>query len=156
MADLLDVLQELAEGGLAFVESILPKEFLIAIFVLSLVAFVGTLLAIPPILIRLPHDYFDEGRKQTWMKDSHPVLRTLTLILKNVAGAIFLLAGIAMLILPGQGLLTMLIGVSLLDFPGKRKMEKRLVCLPGVLNVINALRRKYGKSPIVVQCEGPG
>ena len=32
---------------------------------------------------------------------------------------------------PGQGLLTMLIGLTLLSFPGKRRLERRFVRMPG-------------------------
>ena len=119
---------------------------------MSLAAFIGTLIAIPQILKRLPADYFDEQVHRPWMPGHCPVVRTLTFFLKNLLGMVFLLAGIAMLFLPGQGLLTMLIGVSLIDFPGKRKLERKLICLPGVLKVINGLREKHGKPPLSVQC----
>ncbi|MGB0909330.1 MAG: PGPGW domain-containing protein [Nitrospirales bacterium] len=121
-------------------------------FVLSIVAFIGTLFAIPQILKRLPADYFDEHVHRTWMAEHHPVLRTLTLLLKNLLGIVFLLAGLAMLLLPGQGILTMIIGISLIDFPGKRKLERKLICIPGVLKVINGLRQKYDKPPLNIQC----
>ena len=138
--------------SITLVETYIPGEVLIAIFVLSIIAFIGTLLAIPAILIRLPEDYFDEEKPHTWMETYHPIIRKISLFLKNGVGYIFLLAGLAMLVLPGQGILTMLIGVSLIDFPGKRKFERKLICLPGVLKTINALRQKYGKPPFAVQC----
>ena len=140
------------EQSMTLVESFIPGNVLIAIFIVSIIAFVGTLLAIPAILLRLPEDYFDEEKPHTWMETYHPIIRKISLFLKNGVGYIFLLAGIAMLVLPGQGILTMLIGVSLIDFPGKRKFEKKLICLPGVLKTINALRQKYGKPPLSVEC----
>jgi len=85
-----------------------------------------------------------------WMKDRHPVLRFAALILKNILGVIFVIAGIAMLILPGQGVLTILIGISLMDFPGKRRFEARIVGQRTVLNVINSLRTKFGKPPLII------
>ena len=152
MTDLFTELQKLIQQSFAIIESVIPGEVLIAIFVVSIIAFIGTLVAIPAILIRLPADYFDEEKPHTWMKTYHPIIRKISLFLKNGVGYIFLLAGFAMLVLPGQGLLTMLIGVSLIDFPGKRQFEKKLMCLPGVLKTINALRQKYGKPPFSVQC----
>jgi hypothetical protein len=65
-------------------------------------------------------------------------------------GCVLLLAGIAMLVLPGQGILTMLIGVSLMDIPGKRKLERRLIGRPAVLRTINKIRAKFGREPLVV------
>jgi hypothetical protein len=109
--------------------------------------FFGTILLIPVIIIRLPVDYFLHDEEHVWMAEYHPVLRYIGLVIKNTVGLIFLLAGIAMLVLPGQGLLTMVIGVSLLDFPGKRTIEHRLLTKPMVFQAMNAIRRKFGKPP---------
>jgi hypothetical protein len=152
MTELFAGFQKWFTQSIAIIESVVPGEVLIAIFLVSIIAFIGTLVAIPAILIRLPADYFNEEKPHRWMNTYHPIIRKISLFLKNGIGYIFLLAGIAMLVLPGQGILTMLIGVSLIDFPGKRKFEKKLMCLPGVLKTINALRRKYGKHPFSVQC----
>jgi hypothetical protein len=84
------------------------------------------------------------------MKDHHPVLRLLGVVVKNVVGVVFFLVGFAMLFLPGQGLLTMLIGVSLIDFPRKRQLEAKMVGQPTLLGVINAMRRKFDKPPLTL------
>jgi hypothetical protein len=84
------------------------------------------------------------------MKDRHPALRLAGMILKNVAGVAFFLAGISMLILPGQGLLTILIGISLMDFPGKHRLEARIVGNRTVLGAVNSLRAKFGRPPLVM------
>ena len=152
MTEIFNGLQRLIEQSMVLVESVIPGEWLIAIFLISILAFIGTLVAIPPILIRLPADYFKEEKSHMWMNTHHPIIRKISIFFKNGVGYIFLLAGIAMLVLPGQGILTMLIGISLIDFPGKRKFEKKLICLPGVLKTINALRQKYGKPPLTVNC----
>jgi hypothetical protein len=118
--------------------------------ILAIVTFAGSLIAIPWILLRLPPHYFDERHPRTWLEDHHPVLRALALGLKNLFGALFVLAGIAMLVLPGQGLLTMLIGLSLLDFPGKRALERKLISVPLISMTINRLREQFGRSPLIV------
>lgn len=152
MADLYSNFFQWIKQSIVLVESFIPADALIAIFLFSIIAFIGTLIAIPAILIRLPEDYFGEEKPHSWMSTYHPIIRKISFLLKNGVGYIFLLAGIAMLVLPGQGILTMLIGISLIDFPGKRKFEKKLICLPGVLKTINALRQKYGKPPLSVNC----
>jgi hypothetical protein len=141
------------EALLAQVQAVLTKDVLIWFGVSSVVLFVGTLVAIPFILVRLPPDYFDERRPRLWMPDHHPVLRLVGLFVKNAVGAVFLVVGIALLFLPGQGILTILIGVSLLDFPGKRYCERKIVGQPAVLKAINSLRAKYGKPPLTVKGE---
>ncbi len=120
------------------------------IFVLSVATFVGSLIMIPWILVRLPSHYFDERHPRTWLKDHHPVLRKAGFVVKNLVGVGFLLAGIAMLVLPGQGLLTMLIGISFIDFPGKRALERKIVSVPVVLSAINGVRARFGHAPLIV------
>jgi hypothetical protein len=141
---------------LATIFALVPPAMLVTIALVSLAVFVATLVAIPFILVRLPADYFDVRVPRVWMKDRHPVLRAAGLSLKNVAGLLFLVAGVAMLVLPGQGLLTMLIGISLLDFPGKQQVEARIVGQSTVLRVINALRTKFGKPPLILAKVSPG
>ncbi len=138
----------------ATVDALVGTELLVALGVGSVLLFVLSLLAIPIILVRLPADYFDERYPRTWMKDHHPVLRTMGLVIKNVFGAVFLLAGLAMLVLPGQGILTILIGISLLDFPGKRRVEARLVGQPTVFRAINAMREKFSRPPFTLAPKG--
>lgn len=130
------------------VDVLLSHDVLVALGIFSVVCFVGTLVAIPFILVRLPPDYFDHRRRRPWMDGQHPALRLAARIAKNVLGIVFLLAGIAMLVLPGQGLLTMVIGISLMDFPGKRQLERKLIGKPAVLNAINAIRGKLGHPPL--------
>ena len=135
---------------LSTVQQYVSTETLVTLTILSIVVFVGSLIAIPFILVRLPTDFFDIRVPRPWMEDHHPVLRVLGHLVKNVVGAIFLFVGFLMLFLPGQGILTMLIGISMLDFPGKRKLEAKLIGQPAVLNTINGMREKFGKPPLII------
>ena len=135
---------------LAGLAAALPPGTLWAIAIASVVVFVGTLVIIPFILVRLPEHYFDVRVPRTWMKDSHPLLRVAGLVLKNVLGILFLAAGLAMLVLPGQGLLTILIGLTLLDFPGKQRLEASIIGRPAVLRTINQLRQRFGRRALVI------
>jgi hypothetical protein len=128
----------------------IPVDVLYGLALASAIGFIGSLIAIPLILVRLPADYFDTRTPRHWMKDHHPVLRLLGVIVKNVVGVVFVLAGFAMLFLPGQGLLTILIGVSLMDFPKKRVLEAKMVGQPTLLGVINSMRHKFGKPPLTM------
>lgn len=132
-------------------ENPFSEDVLFGLFVFSIISFVGTLIAIPYILVRIPQNYFDERHPRIWMANHHPVLRLMGVVGKNLLGIVFLLAGFAMLFLPGQGILTMLIGVSLMDFPGKRGLERRLVGRPSVLQAINKVRKKFGKPPLEIK-----
>ncbi|WHZ28408.1 MAG: hypothetical protein OJF51_003206 [Nitrospira sp.] len=135
---------------LSAVQQYVSTETLVTLTALSVVFFVGSLIAIPFILVRLPTDFFDTRVPRRWMENHHPLLRLLGHLVKNVVGAIFLFAGFLMLFLPGQGILTMLIGVTMLDFPGKRKMEAKMIGQPAVLSTINNMRQKFGKPPLTI------
>ncbi|NOT96540.1 MAG: hypothetical protein HOP00_09575 [Nitrospira sp.] len=138
------------DGLLATIQQWIPVDVLIGLAVAGAIGFIGSLIAIPLILVRLPADYFDTRTPRHWMKDHHPLLRLLGLVVKNVLGVVFLLAGFAMLFLPGQGLLTMLVGVSLMDFPRKRELEAKMVGQPTLLGIINSMRHKFDKPPLIL------
>ncbi|MFA4838581.1 MAG: PGPGW domain-containing protein [Candidatus Neomarinimicrobiota bacterium] len=119
---------------------------------LSILTFLGTLLVIPFILARMPADYF--VRQVHRRKRTSGLSRTvhyLFLILKNFIGVLFLMTGFAMLFIPGQGVLTILIGISLMSFPGKRRLERKIVQKPSVLSAINWIRSKAGKEPLILE-----
>ena len=61
-----------------------------------------------------------------------------------------MISGIALLALPGQGLLTILIGLALMNFPGKRALELWLIRLPMVLRAVNWIRKRGGREPLQV------
>jgi hypothetical protein len=120
--------------------------------VLSAVTFVGSLIAVPWLVARIPADYFTPERRQPapW-RDRHPAVRLALLLLKNLFGVVFVLAGVVMLFLPGQGLITIVVGILLLDFPGKFRFERWLVRHPAILRPINWIRRRAGRESLTVE-----
>jgi hypothetical protein len=44
-------------------------------------------------------------------------------MIKNVLGAVLILAGVTMLFFPGQGIITILVGITLLNFPGEMALD---------------------------------
>ncbi|MCA9291528.1 MAG: hypothetical protein KDA25_10390 [Phycisphaerales bacterium] len=117
----------------------------------SLVVFVGSLLSMPFLASRIPVDYFaHDVRPAGRFAHRHPVIRIALRIGKNLLGGAFMIAGAAMLVLPGQGVLTLVIGFLLLDFPGKYRLEKRLVRLRAVRRPIDWFRRRAGREPLEI------
>ena len=123
----------------------------------SALMFVASILLIPWLVIRIPADYFlrQHHYADHW-KPRHPLLRILFLVTKNLIGVVLLLAGIVMLVTPGQGILTILVGLLFLDFPGKFALERRVVEMKGVLTAVNWLRSKAGRPPLELPEEGRG
>lgn len=121
------------------------------LLVISIFSFLATLIAIPVILIRLPDDYFSSpDRHRIPWQSRNRFLRLPLFILKNLLGVIFILLGVLMLVLPGQGLLTIIIGLVLLEFPGKYRVERWAVNRPTVLGAINWIRTKAGKADLII------
>lgn len=131
-------------------EWIKERETLLAwIGSLSFLTLVVSAVAVPIVIRRMPHDYFLETSESTEaIRERHPVLRLLFLILKNLIGGILLLGGLIMLITPGQGVLTILIGLMLMNFPGKRRFEIWLIRLGPLNRGINWIRERAGKRPL--------
>ena len=117
-----------------------------------LVTFAGSIAMVSYLLVKLPPTYFHSSHDRDFWTDRHRAVRWGGLIVKNIFGAVLVLLGIVMSLpgVPGQGLLTILLGVMLLDFPGKRRLEQKLLSRPRVLQTINHLRRKFGKPPLVL------
>src|SRR5215510_3056306 len=94
-------------------------EFLVlssaAMFVLSVVA-------VPWMLVRIPPRYFMTAHHEHPWRDRHPLLRAGFTIVKNLIGLALVAIGLLLLVLPGQGILTILAGLVLLDFPGKHRL----------------------------------
>ena len=108
--------------------------------------FVGSLIVVPLVVVRLPKDYLRRENKlvRTWPR----YLSLPFMILKNGLGVLFLLSGLAMLVLPGQGLLTLFIGLVLVDFPRKRNLILRILGNRRIFGMINRLRAKSGKAEL--------
>ena len=115
----------------------------------SAIMFVGALFIVPWAVIRIPADYYayPERSGAKW-PGRHLWLRIVWVGVKNVLGLGFLFFGTLMLVLPGQGILTLLLGLSLVDFPGKFQLQRRLVSRPSVLNSMNWIRKRAGREPL--------
>jgi len=107
--------------------------------VISTFCFFASLALIPLIIGRLPENYF--------VKQSAPPVHRFLQLLRYMFGIFLLVAGILMLFLPGQGLLTMVLGLSLLDFPGKYQIVENLLRTESIRKALNWIRNKRGTTP---------
>jgi archaellum biogenesis protein FlaJ (TadC family) len=118
------------------------KELAFWITVSSVLLFLVSLIIIPFLLVRIPPDYFirNTGSKQQKKFKFRP-FKFFLAIIKNLTGILLLLCGLAMLVLPGQGILTIIIAVIFIDFPGKDKFELWLISRPVILKTVNKMRK---------------
>jgi len=127
------------------------EALLLWLTIASVIGLVASLVLIPWILIQIPSDYFSHKKRQKhqWHNDL-PIFRLVFLLMKNILGVIFIISGIIMLFIPGQGIITIIIGVILADFPYKYKIEQWIISHPAILRYINELRAQAKQSPIEV------
>ena len=122
-------------------------EIFAALGLLSVALFLISLIVFPLIIVFLPRDYFVRSEPGIWTL-SPP--RILLRIVKNGFGIFLIVAGILMLFLPGQGLLSIFLGISLVHFPGKRHLEMRLLRFRRIRESVAWIRRKANRAPILL------
>ena len=116
----------------------------------SLTLFVVSLAVIPWLVTKIPADYFHEESRRLDLSDERSLAIQLLVVFKNLLGCVLIVLGLVMLVLPGQGILTIVIGLFLMNFPGKYKLERSLVSRPKVLSSLNWIRAKADKPPLII------
>lgn len=143
---MIEALNKLIDSSLAAIAG--HAGLLLAISVASFVA--GALL-LPLFVTRIPADYFSRPQRQRLLDGSrHPLLALLLAGVKNLTGLLLVLAGLVMLVTPGQGVLTLLVGLMIMNYPGKYRLERWLIMRPRVLPAVNWLRAKFHHPPLDV------
>mgnify|MGYP001192272956 CR=1 FL=1 len=116
----------------------------------STILFLLSLLGISWLISMIPYNYFVDEKRVSFIKMKNPLMWLLIMILKNAIGLALILCGILMLILPGQGVLTIITGLIFLDYPGKFRFERLLVKNKLILNSMNWIRRKLDKPDLII------
>ncbi len=121
------------------------EDLLVMVGVISAIIFVVTLLLTPYLLGLIPEDYFscENPHKLEIKHVGHVVI----VVVKTLIGLVLFLAGIIMLVTPGQGVISILLGLFLMEFPGKRKLELKLINHNPTYKALTWLRNKAGKPP---------
>ena len=124
-------------------------EVLIGIGISSIFIFLISILGISWFVAQIPEDYFLLSKRQTskWQQQK-PILRFVVVVAKNILGLSLIIGGLLMLVLPGQGLLTIVTGLLLVNYPGKYKLEQKLVLMPSIYKALNWIRFKAKKPPL--------
>jgi hypothetical protein len=118
------------------------KSWFIWLAIVSAVTLAASALLIPWFVAKLPADYFSREEHPAAWANAHPLLRILLVIGKNLLGLVLIVLGVLMLVLPGQGILTIVAGVALVDFPGRHRVVQWIVRRDPVMNALNWVRRR--------------
>tara|TARA_B100000900_G_scaffold62467_1_gene47963 strand:- start:635 stop:1075 length:441 start_codon:yes stop_codon:yes gene_type:complete len=122
---------------------------LIGLGISSVFIFLISILGISWFVAQIPEDYFLPSKRQAskWQKQK-PILRLVVVVGKNILGLSLIIGGMLMLVLPGQGLLTIVTGLLLVNYPGKYRLEQKLVSMPSIYKALNWIRFKAKKPPL--------
>ena len=87
---------------------------LIGLGISSILIFILSILGISWFIAQIPEDYFlSTKRKPSKWQEQKPILRLAVIFGKNIIGFSLIIGGLLMLVLPGQGLLTIVTGLLL-------------------------------------------
>lgn len=121
------------------------------LLVVSALLLIGSLWLGHYYLTTIPHDYFVRAHAPfEKLRNRNPALWWAVMILKNVAGVLFIAAGLIMFVTPGQGLLTLIMGLALTNFPGKQRLERAILNQPVVSKAVNRMRARANRPPLVL------
>ena len=121
------------------------KNFIFWISLVSLTIFIISILSIRWLVLLIPENYFKE-KKNSILKEEYFFYWIAFKFIKNSLGYLLIIVGILMLVLPGQGILTIFIGMILSDYPGKYYIEKKIIQSSIILRTINSIRKRSGKN----------
>lgn len=138
----METLTGLLDSWIAF-----AGEHAAVMFGISIATLIMTFILLPIMITRLPQNYFLEDDRPRPLS-RFVLVHWVLMALKNLLGFAFVLLGVMLLFLPGQGLLTLVIGLTIMNYPGKFAIERWLAMRPRVLPALNWLRSRYGKPPL--------
>lgn len=121
-----------------------PAAVWVGLSMASIAMSIAGVAAVPWLVCRMPPDWFSRP-PQPWTDSlrAEPVAT----VVRNALGLALVLIGIALLFLPGQGLLTIVLGVVLTDLPLRDRGLRWLATRPGLAATMQGWRRKAGVEP---------
>lgn len=140
----------------SYLTETLGTHFIFLIFIVTTATSIAYFIVISYLITQMDKHYFlrsntaeDIVVNHFDQRARHVILRYIVKATKTLVGCVLLVCGLAMLVLPGQGLLTILIGLSLVPFPGKHKLEQNLLARNSIRSSLNWIRIKAHKEPFI-------
>ena len=117
----------------------------------SVSSFVLTLVGCVVMITNLPSNYFMDSYEER--RIINPFVRFFVSVIKNVIGLFLIVVGALMSVpgVPGQGLLTILAGLIISDFPGKKRLARRIIRIRTVYLAANKIRLFFKRPPLELE-----
>ena len=122
------------------------EDYIGLIVTVSALIFVVSLIFTPFLVSKIPQDYFTKPQyhKLEIKLFSHLII----VVLRSVFGFLLILLGVVMLFTPGQGILAIIVGLFLMEFPGKKRLEHKIIENEITFKSLNWMREKFKKPPL--------
>ncbi len=148
LIDALKICWQTVSGWLVILKELIGTSGILVI-IFSVTSFVLSIVGCAALIAFLPSDYFTETKQGQHIKN--PILRVFVSLLKNLVGGVLIVAGALMTVLPGQGLLTILAGLVISDFPGKKRLARRIIRTRAVFAAANKIRENFKRPPLILE-----
>ena len=114
----------------------------------SVSSFVLTVVGCVVMITNLPSNYFIGSYRERRIEN--PFVRFFVSLIKNIVGFLLIVVGALMSLpgVPGQGLLTVLAGLIISDFPGKKRLARRIIRIRTVYVAANKIRSHFRRHPL--------
>ena len=117
--------------------------------IVSVTSFVLTLVGCTVMITNLPSNYFIGSYKEH--RINNPFVRFFVSLIKNIVGLLLIIVGALMCLLPGPGLLNVLAGLIISDFPGKKRLARRIIRIRSVFLTANKIRLHFKRQPLELE-----
>ncbi len=122
----------------------IPAQVWVGVSVGSLVMSIIGVAAVPWLVCRMPVDWFARPPRSLRERlEAEPG----PMVLRNALGLFLVLVGVALLFLPGQGVLTIVLGLVLTDLPVRDRGLRWVATRPGLAKQLQSWRQKAGVQP---------
>jgi len=121
------------------------EDYIILIATISALIFVASLIFTPFLVSKIPQDYFTNPKYH--QLDIEHFGHVIAVVARSILGFLLILLGLVMLFTPGQGILAIIVGLFLMEFPGKKRLEHKIIKNEITFKSLNWMREKFNKPP---------
>lgn len=126
------------------------NDYKLLLGIISVSSILLSIIGCAALITFLPSDYFTESKQGKHINNLF--LRIVVSVSKNLIGGILVIIGLLLSVpgIPGQGLLTIFAGIILSDFPGKKRLARKIIQKKAVYFAANKIRHQFNKSPLIL------
>lgn len=126
------------------------NDYKLLVGIISVSSILLSIIGCAALITFLPSDYFTESKQGKHINNLF--LRIVVSTLKNFIGGILVIIGLLLSVpgIPGQGLLTIFAGIILSDFPGKKRLARKIIQKKAVYFAANKIRQQFNRSPLIL------